>query len=105
MYRPTTTGPATRGREGQRKGTLPTEKNEVINAWRRASYKKKTEVEGYQEQKDKLNTQRRAAYEMKTPKDTNTLDIVNAMRRAAYKNNKEQISTQRRETTRNIEIA
>ena len=35
---------------------------------------------------------------MKTPKDTNTLDIINAKRRAAYEKKKEQINTQRRET-------
>ena len=46
-----------------------------------------------------MNTQRRAAYEMKTPKDTNTLDIINAKRRASYEKKKEQVNTQRWETT------
>ena len=95
---PTTTVGATRGRAGQRKGTLSKEERDVINARWRATYKKKKEEQGYQEQKDKLNTQRQAAYEMKTPNDTNTLDIINAKRRATYKEKKEQINTQRRET-------
>ena len=55
---PTTTDGATRGRAGQRKGTLSKEERDVINARRRATYKKKKEEQGYQEHIDKLNTKR-----------------------------------------------
>ena len=65
MCIPTTTVGATRGRAGQRKGTLSKEERDVINAWRRATYKKKKEEQGYQEQKDKLNTKRRESYQKK----------------------------------------
>ena len=81
---PTATDGATRGRAGQRKGTLSKEERDVINARRRATYKKKKEEQGYQEQKDKLNTKRRESYQKKKQQEDRQrqMDATNGLRHA-----------------------
>lgn len=99
------TGPATVDHDGQRKRTLTQEQRDIRNAQRRESYKKKKEEDGYQEQRDQLNTQS----QKKKQEDTSTDDDLaqqqrdkrNAQRRAAYQKKKEHINTKRRETDQN----
>ena len=81
---PTTTDRATRGRAGQRKGTLSKEERDAINARRRATYKKKKEEQGYQEHVDKWNTKRRESYQKKKQHEDRQrqMDATNGLRHA-----------------------